>query len=66
MLAGNANGRLASVGPLIDMKNAGDARVLSLSEASATIADAATARNGYTLTIEITGGTGPTSFELAW
>jgi hypothetical protein len=66
VLAGDANGRLASLGPSIDMKKAGDARVLSLSEAAVTIADAATARNGYTLTIEITGGTGPTSFELAW
>lgn len=66
VLSGNAIGRMEWLGAKPDMKKARNARILSTSDASATIQDAPAADNGYTLTIEIVGGQGQTSFELAW
>jgi hypothetical protein len=66
VLSGNASGRMEWIGGKPDMKKARNARILSGSEARARIMDAPTEDNGYTLTIEIAGGQGQTSFELAW
>jgi hypothetical protein len=66
VLSGDASGCIQWLGPKPDMKKARNVRILSASDASATIQDAPAADNGYTLTIEIGGGQGQTSFELAW
>jgi len=65
VLSGDANGRLEWIGAQSDIK-AGNARVLSFGAGHVKLADAASAPGGYTLTIEVTGGPGQTSFELAW
>ena len=66
VLSGDASGRMKWLGRKPDMKKARNARILSMGEANATIQDAPTGDNGYTLTIEVGGGQGQTSFELAW
>jgi hypothetical protein len=66
VLSGNARGGIEWIGGKPDMKKARNARILSASDATATIKDVGTDDNGYTLTIEIEGGQGNTCFELAW
>jgi hypothetical protein len=66
VLSGDASGRIEWLDPKPDMEKARNVRIVSVSDASATIQDAPAVDNGYTLTIGIGGAQGETRFELAW